>query len=100
MQNSNQTHFSLKAIVDILIDAVAKKVQFTNPEYTVTADTMFKADADIDIFGFGDILMHLFENTQWIAGFEQLIKWFAKNDCSINELAVKIEYVKTNYPEV
>ncbi|OYZ47189.1 MAG: hypothetical protein B7Y19_08150, partial [Sphingobacteriales bacterium 24-40-4] len=92
MQNNKQASFSLNTIIDILVNAVARKIEFTNPEYTVTADTMFKADADIDIYGFADVLLHLFDKTQWINGFELLIKWFAKNDCSIKELAVKIEY--------
>ena len=99
MKFSDESTFSIKTTTDILVHAVGEKIKNSKPEYIVSVDTFLKADADIDVFGFGDLLEYLFNNTQWVRGYEELIKWFAGDDCSIKELAGKIEYLNTNHPE-
>lgn len=99
MSNSNYKELTKEQVENILISAVVKKIQFSMPDIIVTVNTMLKADAEIDVFDFGDILIQLFNQTDWIIHYEFIIDWFTKNDTSIAELAENILLVKSNYKE-
>ncbi len=53
MNYSDESSFSVKAVVDILVIVDGKKLRNSKPEYIVSGDTFLKADAGIDVFGFG-----------------------------------------------
>ncbi|MBL7882543.1 MAG: hypothetical protein JNL69_00625 [Bacteroidia bacterium] len=97
MSNSDYKELTIEQLENILISAVVKKIQFSMPELIVTVNTMLKADAEIDVFDFGDILIHLFNKTDWMIHYELIIDWFTKNETSIADLAENILYVKSNY---
>ena len=97
MSNSHYKELTKEQLENILISAVVKKIRFSKPDRIVTVNTMLKADTEIDVFDFGDILIHLFNETDWMIRYELIIDWFAKNDSSIAELAENILFVKSNY---
>lgn len=98
MCSDEQILFDYEAVKNILVQAVTEKIKHTKPELKVTCSTLLKSEAELDVFDFGDILVQLYNNTQWTLTYEVLIYWYAKNDCSIKELAGEIEYLKTHYP--
>lgn len=90
MPRSNDKEKTKEQIKAVLITAVVKKIRLSKPEELVTAKTRLKTDAEIDVFDFGDILVYFFSETEWMIRYKILIEWFAKTDCSIEELADKI----------
>ena len=72
-------------------------MSYSKPGLIIHNDLLLKADAGLDISGFGDLLVMFFQATGWTIQSEVLINWFVKNDCTIKELAEKIEYIKHNY---
>lgn len=97
MTNGDYKILTKEQLENILISAVVKKLRFSKPDLTVTVNTMLKADTEIDVFDFGDILIHFFNETDWMIRYELLVDWFAKKDSSVAELAENILYVKSNY---
>jgi hypothetical protein len=98
MNDNREEIFCADTATSILLEAVSAKAKMYNKNITVTPDILLKREVDLTVFDFGDILVELFNKTQWIDEPDLLIKWFAKNDRSIRELVKHIEYVKKQLP--
>ena len=73
-----------KVRIDYQLISIAQRVK----------NGFLKADTELDVYQFSDLLISIFNVTGWVSQHGMLIKCFAKHDLSIEQLANKINELK------
>ena len=94
MKNNEVTEFSAAAVSALLISYLKEMVQHSHPELIVNKTSFLKADTELDVYQFSDLLIRTFNVTGWVSQHGMLIKCFAKHDFNIEQLANKINALK------
>ena len=94
MKNNEATEFDTAAVSAVLISSLKEMVQHAHPELIVNKNSFLKADTEMDVYQFSDLLISIFNVTGWVSQHGMLIKCFAKHDLSIEQLANKINELK------